>query len=256
MLNAQGRITSTTDWIFNGAISPRWDAQGAAIVYNRSSPSIYPLIAARIRYPQTPLGTWAAGEIVLASSPATDTDRSCINPAGDPCRWGDYAAATPDPVQQNLVWGTSEFNTAAGSNPAWSNQNFAIAPTPEAPRNVTASALRSNAANIKWYAGGAEDPGSPAISYTVKSYSGGVPGPTMTTTGGPTIVTLTFTGLVIGAVYTFTVIANSASGPSLESAPSNAVVVGDGAFQATGPPAPSGRDIVNQAPDPGAPVGR
>jgi hypothetical protein len=252
VLTQQGSVSSPTDWIFNAAISPRWDAQGAAIVYNRSSPGIYPVIAARIRYQATSPGTWAAGELVLASSTASDTERSCNSPPGSPCRWGDYAAATPDPVQTNLVWGTSEFNTAAGVNPAWSNQNFAIAPTPEAPTNVIAAALRSNPVTVNWTPG-ASDPASPPVNYTVTAYLGAVAMATMTSAGSAT--TLSFTGLTSGATYTFTVIANSVPGPSLESARSNPVVIGDGALPSSPVPVPPRDPAAQSSPAP-PPSGR
>ncbi len=127
-LAQQGSVSSATDWVFNAAISPRWDGQGAAIAYNRSSANIDPLIAAQVRYLATAPGAWAPGELVLATSSAADNDHSCNSPPGSPCRWGDYSGLTPDPVQTNLVWGTSEFNTASGSTPAWSDENFAILP--------------------------------------------------------------------------------------------------------------------------------
>jgi hypothetical protein len=245
----QGSISSPTDWIFNAAISPRWDAQGAAIIYNRSSPSIYPVIAARIRYQATGPGIWAAGELVIASSTAPDTDRSCNSPPGSPCRWGDYAAATPDPVQKNLVWGTSEFNTASGTNPAWSDQIFAIAPTPEAPVNVVATGLRSTA-TVSWTPGAA-DPALPPVNYTVTAYVGSVAMGTMATAGS--VTTLTFTGLTSGAMYTFTVIANTAPGPSLESARSNPVAIG--ALQSSPVPVPPRQPVAQSSPAP-PPSGR
>lgn len=129
VLVQQGSVSSLTDWVFDAAISPRFDGQGAAIVYNRSSVNIDPLLAARIRYAGTSAGQMAPGELVLATSSAADTDFSCNNPGpGVPCRWGDYAAASPDPLKTTLVWGTGEFNTASGPAPAWSDENFAIMP--------------------------------------------------------------------------------------------------------------------------------
>ena len=128
VLAQQGSISDSTDWVFNAAISPRLDGRGAAVVYNRSSATTLPFIAARLRHVATPPGAMAAGELVIMSSAAADTDFSCTAPKGPPCRWGDYAGLTPDPVQTNLLWGTSEFNTAMGSAPAWADENFVIAP--------------------------------------------------------------------------------------------------------------------------------
>ena len=54
-MTQQGDIASATDWVFNGAISPRFDALGAAVFYNRSSPTILPVIAAECTACLTPL---------------------------------------------------------------------------------------------------------------------------------------------------------------------------------------------------------
>jgi len=126
----QGIVSSPTDFVFNAAISPTSDARGAAIEYNRSSSSIFPVIAAQVRRAVTPANQMDPGELILATSSAADVDFTCNNPAGAPCRWGDYSAATPDPVQTNIVWGTNEFNTASTNPPAWSDENFALLVTP------------------------------------------------------------------------------------------------------------------------------
>jgi hypothetical protein len=89
-----GEVGSATDFVFNGAISPRLDAGGAAIFYNRSSATIDPVIATQIRVTSTPVNTMEPGEKVLGVSLAADTDFSCIAPYGPPCRWGDYAGWT------------------------------------------------------------------------------------------------------------------------------------------------------------------
>lgn len=253
VLAQQGRINDPGgDWVFNAAISPRFDGLGAAIIYNRSSLNTRPLIAAQIRYQATPLGTMAAGELALGMGVNPATDSTCVAPIGPPCRWGDYAAATPDPVQTKLVWGTNQVNVNSGSGPGWFTQNFAIAPTPEAPTNVRASASRSNTATVSWTPA-ASDPGAPPTSYTVFSYINGSGAAAMTIAAPAT--TLNFTGLTIGATYWFTVIANCALGPSLESARSNSVVSGDGALQSA-PASPPPRQAVNQSALASPPTGR
>jgi hypothetical protein len=239
-LAQQGTISSPTDWDFNAAISPRLDGGGAAIVYNRSSPSIDPVIAAQIRYSATAPGMMNAGELVLASSAAADTEHTCFAPLGPPCRWGDYAGATPDPINTNLVWGTSEFNTASGSTPAWSDQNFAIAPTPEAPTSVHAVARGRSAAGISWTPEDS-DPLAPATSYTVTAY----PGMAQMTVPAPA-TSMDFTGLTFGVTYTFTVFATCIVGSSLESSHSNALIIGDSATQ-SGPTTAPSRDSPNQS---------
>jgi hypothetical protein len=249
VLAQQGSISSPTDWVFNAAISPRFDGQGAAIVYNRSSSSTFPLIAARIRLQSTASGMWEPGELVLASSAFADMDRSCNVPVGSPCRWGDYAAATPDPLQINLVWGTSEFNTASGTNPAWSNQNFALW-IAAAPSAVTAWAGDASA-SVSWIAPPVESVG-PIANYTIKAYAGSSVVATMTTGGTGTAAI--FMGLTNGTTYTFTVTANGAIGPSPESMSSNAVTPTRAAAQATSTPAP--RDSAVQSTPAPPPPGR
>jgi hypothetical protein len=239
VLVQQGRISSPTDWVFNGAISPRSDGLGAAIVYNRSSSTIYPLIAARSRFQSTPAGTWSAGELVLASSTAFDNDVSCNSPRGSPCRWGDYAAATPDPVQANLVWGTSEFNTASTSAPAWSDQNFALW-VAAAPTGVT-GAPGDGSAFVSWTAPPLESVG-PITNYTIKAFVGTAAVATMTT--GDAGTSATFKGLTNGTTYTFTVTANGSIGASPESMPSNAVTPSRATLQTSSAPVPP-RDPVN-----------
>jgi hypothetical protein len=256
VLAQQGRISSPTDWVFNGAISPRSDGLGAAIVYNRSSSTIYPLIAARSRFQSTPAGTWSAGELVLATSSTFDNDATCSPPPPPPppppssCRWGDYAAATPDPVQANLVWGTSEFNTASTNAPAWSDQNFALW-VAAAPTAVIAVADDMSAV-VSWSAPPVESVG-PIANYTIKAYVGATVVATMTTAGpGPAAV---FKGLTNGTTYIFTVTANGAIGLSPESLPSNAVTPTRAPSQTSSAPVPP-RDPVNQSSPAPVPPGR
>jgi titin len=249
VLAQQGTLSSPTDWVFDAAISPRWDAFGAAIVYNRSSSSIYPVLAARMRFQSTPLGNWEPGELILASSTAADTDHSCNSPPASPCRWGDYAAATPDPVQTSLVWGTGEFNTASGPTPAWSNQNFAIwvAATPSA---VTAWAGDATA-SVSWSA----PPVSvgPVTNYTIKAYVGATVVAT-TTTADPGTVAI-FKGLINGTTYTFTVTANGTRAPRDESLASNPVTPTRVAVPAPTSAPPSRDPVTSSGPAP-SPSGR
>ena len=128
-LTQQGDIAGS-DWVFNGAISPRSDGQGAVIFYNRSSATTYPVIATQGRMVSTPTGQMDPGEIVLVTSTAGDQDFSCNNPSpGFPCRWGDYAGASPDPVNGNVVWGSNQALSTPSvpdGPPNWVTQNFAI----------------------------------------------------------------------------------------------------------------------------------
>ena len=131
-LTQEGDIKSSTDFVYNAAISPRGDGQGAVIFYNRSNSGTDPVIATQSRMSWTPAGQMDPGEIVLASSTAGDQDFSCNNPAGFnlPCRWGDYSGASPDPLNTNVVWGSNQGLTTPsmpGGIPNWVTQNFAIA---------------------------------------------------------------------------------------------------------------------------------
>jgi hypothetical protein len=217
-----GSITNGTDWVFNAAISPRFDAQGAAIEYSRSSSATLPTIAAQVRIASTPAGQMEPGEIVLATSGAFDADFSCNNPTnGIPCRWGDYSGATPDPVHTNVVWGTNMFITASTAQPAWSDENFAllVAIAPQAPTAVSATP-NDQSATVSWtpsaFAAGDAD-----TTYTITVYVGVTAGATMTVNAPAT--TAIFRGLVDGITYTFTVIANNGVGASPPSIHSNPV---------------------------------
>lgn len=247
-LAQQGIIASATDFVFNGAISPRFDHGGAAVFYNRSSSSIDPLIAAQERLTSTAAGAMEPGELVLATSTSPATDFSC---SGAPCRWGDYSGASPDPVQTNLVWGTNQIlASSVGSNPAWATENFAVTFL-ETPTNVTAVAGDQSAA-VTWTPAPV-DPGTPITGYTLTSYDGVL---THAISVAAPASSMVFPGLTNGVTYTFTVIANSASGSSVESAHSNPVTPSPrDLFQASPPPMPT-RSPVSQASAAPTPSGR
>ena len=101
------------------------------IFYNRTNALTDPLIATQGRMIWTAAGQMDPGEIVLASSTAGDSDFSCnFTGHGEPCRWGDYSGASPDPNNPNVVWGSNQALTTPsvpGGNPNWVTENFAIA---------------------------------------------------------------------------------------------------------------------------------
>jgi hypothetical protein len=246
-----GAVSSPTDWVFNAAVSPESDAQGAAIVYNRVSGTTLPLIAAQVRRAATPGNTMEPGELILATSSAADTDFTCTAPFGPPCRWGDYSGASPDPAQPNVVWGTNEFNTAAGSTSAWSDENFAVlvAVPPKSPTGIAATA-EDNSALVDWTPS-AFDAGVPTTTYKLTAYVGASPVATMTVAAPA--ASAVFTGLTNGVTYTFTVIAINSLGPSPESVHSNAVTPTRAVLPAPSV-ASSSRQSVNQsAPTPPPP---
>jgi hypothetical protein len=117
---------SGQDFAFNGAISPTSEGTSAVIDYNASGPASFPRIAMRSRSASFPAGQMSSAATIVASSQPHD-DFSCGPP--DPCRWGDYAAAVPDPVNTGVVWGTNEFS--AGTD--WTSQNFAVEVGPDDP---------------------------------------------------------------------------------------------------------------------------
>ena len=112
---------------------------------------------------------------------------------------------------------TVHATNAAGDGPE-SAPSSAVTPVtnPTAPSGVTAVAGNAKA-TVTW-AVPADDGGSPIVSYTVTSAPDGH---TSTVAAGTT--TTDVTGLTNGTSYTFTVHATNGSGPSAESAPSNAV---------------------------------
>ncbi len=119
-----GTVSDLSRFAFNGAISPANDGTTAAINYNTGGSTAFVDIRAQSRVSATPLGAMT-GEITLGTSSVTDQDFSCGG-AATPCRWGDYAGASPDPLFAQLVWGSNQLNGALTSDPAWVTRNFAI----------------------------------------------------------------------------------------------------------------------------------
>jgi PKD repeat protein len=113
-----GNIDEGPDFAFNAAISPTIDGSSAVINYNVSGNGSLPRIAARSRRPEAPGGQMSA-PVTITSSGAPLADGSC-SPA--PCRWGDYAGATPDPLNSSVVWGTNEYSASG----PWTSRNFAL----------------------------------------------------------------------------------------------------------------------------------
>jgi PKD repeat protein len=110
-----GTISDPSKFVFNGAIAPTTSG-GAVINYNTGSGSEGVRIMAQSRVGSAPLGTMNT-PIELGFSAAVDTDFSCPSqPIGKEavgpkhCRWGDYAGASVDPVNANVVWGSNQVN--------------------------------------------------------------------------------------------------------------------------------------------------
>ena len=240
-----GNIASTTDFVFNGAISPRADAGGAAVIYNRSSAGIDPVIAAQIRFTATPAENMEPGELILGTSASFDADFTCNTPPGTPCRWGDYAGASPDPLVKNVVWGTNELILTSGPTPGWGDRNFALSfvTKPLAPTAVSALA-GDGYARVSWTPS-TYVPTPPVASYTITAYVGSTA--TFTLVVAAPATSAHFGGLTNGVAYTFTVFATNNVGDSPESVHSNPVTPGRQAAQAPPPTPTPGRLPVTQS---------
>ena len=172
----QGVLQNATDFYFNAAISPSWAGNDASISYNRRSSTLLSMIGAQTRTSSTPLGQMDAGELSLgASSAANQEDAFQTNCNPNPCRWGDYSGATPDPINAHVVWGSNQIDGPVLSGYAqWTTQNFAISTVPPAPDFT----LSVSPASQSVVAGG-------ATSYTVNiSPVGGFAGAVTLTVGG------------------------------------------------------------------------
>ena len=121
----QGTIADASGFVFNGAISPAFNGSTAAIHFNTGSSTRLADIRAQSRLGSTPLGQMT-GDALLGTSSAMDQDFTCTPPNGPPCRWGDYAGASPDPVNEQAVWGSNQLSGPATSDPAWLTRNFAL----------------------------------------------------------------------------------------------------------------------------------
>jgi hypothetical protein len=110
-----GRVTHPSLYAFNGGISPDRTcavaqcAHGDSMVlgFNTSSSQTFATI-----WMVSKVGAGAqSAPVLLKASTVPDTNFSC-----SPCRWGDYAGATPDPAasltaEHGEVWLTNQWTT-------------------------------------------------------------------------------------------------------------------------------------------------
>jgi hypothetical protein len=120
----EGTISDPSRFVFNAAISPTREGDAAAIDFNRGSAALSPDMHAQSRAAGTPLSEME-GDVLLGTSSGSAQDFSCT-----PCRWGDYAGASPDPAVGGLVWGSNQ-GLSAPSGPSdedahWTTRNFAL----------------------------------------------------------------------------------------------------------------------------------
>src|SRR6266852_5247641 len=119
---------SSSDFIWNAAISPSIVGSDAAIFYNRGSKTQLAMIGAQSRTGSTPAGTMDPGEVPLGTSSAADQENAFQgNCTTNPCRWGDYSGASPDPANAGVVWGSNQLMGPVFLGYAqWTTRNFAI----------------------------------------------------------------------------------------------------------------------------------
>jgi hypothetical protein len=215
-----GTISDSGRFVFNGAIAPTLSG-GAVINYDTASSGELVHISAQSRSGSNPLGTMN-GPITLASSAATDSDFSCpsVEPKSAVCRWGDYAGASVDPINTNVVWGSNQVNGAAGRNHAaqWATQNFALtAANPPAVVTNPASAVTQTSATLN----ASVNPNGAEVSEcrfewgATSAYGQSVPCSSPPGSGtSPVAVSASLSGLSANTTYHFRISATNAGGTS------------------------------------------
>jgi hypothetical protein len=134
-----GLITTPGQWTFNGAVShdravgngPARFGSNMVVTYNTSSTATRLAINVASKLGAGPLS--AATVLVSTTNPMIDF--FCPQ-AGNKCRWGDYAAATPDPIVPagatvGQVWVTSQWNHGCPTPleaACWATWNAGIRP--------------------------------------------------------------------------------------------------------------------------------
>ena len=112
------KSTDTTPWMVwdQGTYSPapnvnRWMGSAAAdtmgnfaVIYNRSSHSVFPSIGVAARCVDDLKGQLPKGEYVIGPGVASSTTTS---------HWGDYSSLNVDPVDDRTFWGTAQYNPGA-----------------------------------------------------------------------------------------------------------------------------------------------
>jgi len=137
----KGSVSNGSLYEFNGAISPNRAVSGSTanggsnmlMNFNSSSSAANPAI----RIVSKKGGNSQSGQVLVKSSPGPLGGFDCFDSSDPtaPCRWGDYAAATPDPKDKSKIWNVSQW--ASGELPTcpgfsclatWRSQNFIASP--------------------------------------------------------------------------------------------------------------------------------
>ncbi len=108
--------------LFNGVIAPARNGRSAAASFNTGGASSNVDLRVRARQAGSPLGAFEPS-IVLGTSPTPLASATGCPP--NPCRWGDYAGLSPDPLSSTVVWGSGQLQASTG-NSDWTTRNFAV----------------------------------------------------------------------------------------------------------------------------------
>jgi hypothetical protein len=220
-LRQQGDVSSPTDFVWNGAISPSIGGDSAAVFYNRGGGPVLPIIGAQSRTASTALNSMDPGELVIASSSATDLDFTCqYSKPTDPCRWGDYAGASPDPSHPGVIWGSNQVTgpcyILCGFFAQWQTQNFAVvastssAPVPPGAPTLNVPTAGNGSVSLSWSAP-ASNGGATITDYAVYRSTASGSETLLATTGGP--LTYSDTAVSNGTTYYYQVAAINSAGP-------------------------------------------
>jgi len=136
-----GSVSNSSKYDFDGAISPNRAVKGSdksggknmVLNFVASSGSSFPAI----KMVSKKGNNGQSGQVAVKQSPGPIAGFDCSDSdQGDPCRWGDYASATPDPKDSSRIWNVSQW--ASGNEPpcttplncsaTWRTQIFIASP--------------------------------------------------------------------------------------------------------------------------------
>lgn len=111
---------------FYPAIAPAVNGSNVMINYNVATGDLPAQIRARSGTVNSAGDLTFGSEIIVEPGETMYSRADCfVRPQTGDCRWGDYAAATPDRANPSVVWGTA---MRAGPGGDYRTHNFAIAP--------------------------------------------------------------------------------------------------------------------------------